>query len=126
MDLNILLGAFIMTLAFLAYGIGSVTLERFRLVGTVVLAFLTIGLMLNITAILLMVWETDSVGISFHSIIGTVAFLVMAVNTAWSWYLYFRKGVDGSVSLRLVTYTKVAYFIWVTAYLLGMIIVIWA
>ena len=125
MNVLALVAAFIMTLAFLSYGIGSITLERFRIVGVGVLLFYTMGLTFEISAIILMVLSATGEMEIWHGIIGVIAFLIMLVNTGWVWLNYIRKGVDGKVEMSLVTYTKTAFFIWVVTYLLGIATIIW-
>ena len=125
MDILAVLGAFIMTLGFLSFGIGSVTLERFRIVGIAVLLFYTIGLTFEIVAIALMAHSASGRMGPWHIIIGIVAFFLMLVNTGWVWLNYIRKGLDGKVNPRLLRYTKTAFLIWVVSYLLGIATVIW-
>ncbi len=115
-----------MTLAFLSFGIGSVTLERFRIVGIVVLLFYVLGLLFEIVAIGFMSMSSgrETMG-TWHSILGVIAFLIMLVNTVWVWIVYFKKGYDGQINTMLVNYTKAAYFIWVVSYLIGIATIIW-
>ena len=125
MDPISVIGAFIMTLAFLAYGLGSITLERFRIVGNIVLVFMTLGFLFEVTAIVLMILGSDSSGFSLHMLVGAFAFLLLLVNSGWSWLVYIRNGIDASVSKPLLIYTKAAYFLWVVAYLSGIVFLIW-
>ena len=125
MNILAVLGAFIMTMAFLSYGIGSVTLERFRIVGIVVLLFYLLGLMFEIIAIGFMALSGSGRMGSWHVILGIIAFLLMLVNTIWVWVVYFKKGFDGQVNMTLLKYTKVAFFLWVVFYLLGIATIIW-
>ena len=118
-------GAFIMTLSFLAFGIGSVTLERFKMVGTIVLVFFSLGIFFECTAILLMYIGSTGTIYGLHALIGIFALLIMLVNTVWVWRVYIKKGIDARVSKSLLQYTKTAYFIWVMAYLAGIILLIW-
>lgn len=119
------IGAFIMTLAFLAYGIGSVTLERFRIVGNIVLIFMSLGILFEIAAISLMIIGSQTGGNPIHVWTGTISFFLFVVNTAWVWLIYLRKGIDAGVGKPLVNYTKTAFFIWVVAYLAGIVLLIW-
>lgn len=122
------LGAFVMTLSFLAYGIGSITLERFKIVSSVVLIFFSVGLLFEISAIVMMSLGSSGLVRSIsglHSIIGSFALFMMLVNTVWVWSAYVNEGIDAKASSLLVSYTKVAYFIWVAAYLFGIIVLIW-
>ncbi len=125
MDPVSVIGAFIMTLAFLAYGLGSVTLERFRIVGNIVLVFMTMGIIFETTAIILMIMGSESQGFSLHMLVGSFSFLLLLVNSAWSWVVYIRYGIDATVSKPLLVYTKTAYFVWVLAYLSGIVFLIW-
>ncbi len=119
------IGAFVMTLAFLAYGIGSVTLERFRIVGSVVLIFLSLGVLFESAAILMMIIGSKGAIGPLHGIIGGVAFALMFANTMWAWIVYLSMGIDAHVNTWLLNYTKAAFFLWVMAYLSGIVLLIW-
>lgn len=125
MNPEVVVGAFLMTLAFLSLGIGSVSLERFRIVGTMVLIFMSTGVLFNAGAILLLFWKASAELYSVYGLLGFFAFLVVLVNTGWTWRVYVRRGIDGMVSPRLVKYTKIAYAVWGVSYLSGMIFLIW-
>lgn len=125
MNLLAIIGAFIITLSLLAYGIGSISLVRFRIIGSLVVVFLSLGVILDLTAISLMVIGAKSSIITAHSIIGYLAFLSMFVLTTWVWKIFLTKGKDFKAGKKMVLYTKVAYFFWVLAYLLGSILIIW-
>ncbi|MCE4565298.1 hypothetical protein INQ51_13355 [Maribellus sp. CM-23] len=125
MDPIILVIAFIMTLAFLAFGIGSVTLERFRIIGTLVLVFLSIGFLFNATALLVMILFFPNSLLSTNGLIMFSSFTIMLVDTVWAWSRYLKNGIDSRVSLALVRYTKIAFFVWVINYLWGIVLLIW-
>jgi hypothetical protein len=119
------IGAFVMTFAFLAYGIGSVTLERFRIVGSVVLIFLSLGVLFESIAILMMIVGSNGSITIMNGIVGALAFLLMLVNTGWAWMVYLTGGIDSPVNIWLVNYTKTAFFLWVLAYFTGIVFLIW-
>lgn len=125
MDPIILVISFIMTLAFLAFGIGSVTLERFRIIGTLVLVFLSIGFLFNATALLVMILFFPSSLLSTNGLIMFSSFTIILVDTVWAWGRYLKNGIDSRVSLALVRYTKIAFFVWVINYLWGIVLLIW-
>ncbi len=125
MDPISVIGAFVMTLAFLAYGIGSVTLERFRIVGSVVLIFLSLGVLFESIAIILMIIGANGSASPLHGIIGGFAFALMLVNTAWAWILYLTMGFEAQVNRWFLNYTKTAFLLWVLAYLSGILLLIW-
>jgi len=125
MNVFAVIGSFIMTMAFLAYGVGSITLSRFRIISSVVLIFYTIGLFFEISAMVLMIESSFTGSVSWHSSVGMVAFAIMLANTVMVWSLYIRKGLDTPVKTWLIHYTRTAYFLWVVAYLFGISLVIW-
>lgn len=125
MNVYTMLGALIMTLSFLAYGIGSVSLERFKIVAIIVLIFLSFGVFLDITAIALMIIGAGGKLFTLHAILGYSALFVMIVNTAWAWKVYLKDGIDAPIGIPLYKYTRFAYFWWVVSYLSGIIIIIY-
>ena len=125
MNLISIIGAFVITLSLLAYGIGSISLVRFRLVGSIVLTFLSLGILFDIVAISLMMIGARDSYFSPHAIVGYTAFSVMLILALWVWKNFMTQGKDSKASIKLVAYTKMAYFVWVSAYLLGSIMVIW-
>lgn len=125
MNVYAMLGALIMTLSFLAYGIGSVSLERFKMVGTIVLIFLSLGVFFDFAAVTLMIIGAKGSLFTLHAILGYSALLVMMINTAWAWKVYLKHGIDATIGIQLYRYTKFAYFWWVISYLSGIVIIIW-
>ncbi|MCK3683440.1 hypothetical protein [Maribellus sp. YY47] len=125
MDPIILLISFIMTLAFLAFGIGSVSLERFKIIGTIVLVFFTTGFLFNAAAVLLMVLLIPSSLLSTNGLIMFSSFTIMLVDTVWVWARYLKNGIDSDVSKGIVLYTKIAFLVWVLNYLWGIVLLIW-
>lgn len=119
-----LVGAGIITLSLLAYGIGTITLQRFRLVSREVLIFLTLGLFLDIAAIILMIIGATTVPFSAHGIIGYSAVLVMAVDVFLVWKYCLKNGVDSVADKRTMSYSKYAYGWWVIAYISGSMIIL--
>ncbi len=125
MNVFAVIGSFIMTLAFLSYGVGSITLSRFRIVSSVVIIAYTIGLFFELSAMVLMIKSSFTGAISWHGTLGMIAFAILFVNTAMVWSVYIRRGLDAPVKTWLLHYTRTAYLIWVLAYLLGISLVIW-
>lgn len=125
MDPIILVISFIMTLAFLAFGVGSVTLERFKIIGTMVLVFFSIGFLFNAASVLLMILLLPTSLLSANGLIMFCSFSIMLVNTVWAWAAYLKKGIDSKVTRAMVLYTKIAYLVWVLNYLWGIVLLIW-
>lgn len=119
-----LVGAFIITLALLSYGIGSISLQRFRLVSKSVLWFLSIGIILDIVATVCMIIGSQNTPFTLHGILGYSAFLTMLVHVILVWKVYINRGKNILINKPLQLYAKFAYGYWVIAYFTGSLLVI--
>lgn len=119
-----IVGAFIITLSLLAYGIGSITLIRFKIVGSMVIIFLSLGVIFDIAAIIFMIKGSEGTPFTFHGLIGYTAFTVMLVDTFWVWVIYFKKGLDTPINKLHLWFARGAYFWWVLGYITGSLIVL--
>lgn len=119
-------GALIITLSLLVYGIGSITLIRFKIVSALVLVFLTLGVLFDISAVVLMMRGMKGSLLSVHSIIGYLAFALMLSNTVWAWKSYFVHGIDSRIGNKQHIFAKIAYLYWVLAYIGGSVLMLWA
>ncbi|WP_346863752.1 hypothetical protein [uncultured Draconibacterium sp.] len=120
-----IVGAFIITLSLLSYGIGSISLIRFKIVSSIVLIFLSLGILFDLAAITLMVLGAKGSPFTAHGIVGYSALLVMLVDAVSVWNIYIKRGIDAPVRKKLLRYTKFAYFWWVLAYFTGSLLVLW-
>lgn len=120
-----LIGAFIITLALLSYGVGSISVQRFKFVTPSVLIFLTLGVIFDFTAVAFMVIGSDKTPFSIHGLLGYSAMLTMILDTFFIWRFYLKNGFDFEIHKKIVTYSKFAYGWWLIAYLTGSLLVIW-
>lgn len=120
-----IIGAFIITLSLLAYGMGSISLSRFKSIDSIVLIFLSTGVVFDLAAIVLMVLGAKGTPYTLHGFIGYIAFLIMLSSTIWTWRIYFKKGIDAPASSKHLKFAKFAYLWWVLAYITGSLIVLW-
>jgi len=120
-----LAGAFVITFSLLSYGIGSISLQRFKFVSTGVLVYLTIGIVLDLIAATLMITGSANTPFSLHGFIGLSAILVMFIDVVWLWRFFNKNGSDTTVSKPLLLYSKLAYLWWIIAYLTGSVLIIW-
>ena len=120
-----LIGAFIVSFALLSYGVSSISIQRFRLITPSVLIALTLGVLLDITAVGFMIAGSGLFPISLHGVMGFVAMLTMILDAVLIWRIYMKNGLDSEISNAVVTYTKYAYVWWLIAYFTGSILVIW-
>lgn len=125
MNILSIIGAFIITLAFLSYGIGSISVQRFKVVTPGVLIFISIGVVLDIVAVVFMISGSRNTPFSLHGFLGYSAFLTMVIDLFFIWRSYKRNGRDSVINKALITYSKIAYGWWVIAYFTGSLLVIW-
>lgn len=118
-------GAFIITIALLSYGIGSISLQRFKMLSPGVLWFLSIGVILDITATIFMIIGSKNILFTLHGCIGLSALLAMLIDLILIWRVYSKEGFNVFVSKKLQLYSKFAFGWWVIAYIIGSILVIW-
>ena len=120
-----IIGAFIITLSLLSYGIGSIAVIRFKIVTPGVLIFLTLGVLLDITAVTFMIVGSSKGAFTPHGILGYSALLTMIVNLVLIWWWYIKNGFDTNISKSILLYSKIAYAWWLVAYITGSLLVIW-
>jgi hypothetical protein len=119
MNPTLMTGTCIVTFALIAYSIGAITEQKRRAVTKVVIIFLTIGIILDITATIFMIAGSRHIPITVHGFIGYSALLAMLIDTISIWRAKLK---NIGVSNRLHVYTRFAYAWWVIAYVAGGII----
>ncbi len=125
MNLVAIIGAFIITLSLLSYGIGSISISRFKIVSIMVLLFLSLGIIFDVSAIVLMIIGSSGTPFTFHGFVGYLAFFVMLIDTLWAWRIFFKSGLDAKISDRYLMYSRYAYLVWVLGYLTGSLMILW-
>lgn len=117
-------GAFIVTLALLSYGIGSLSLQRFKTVSSLVLWFLTLGVVLDITATIFMIIGSQNTPFTLHGFLGYSALLAMLIDVIFIWRIYTKERLNATIGRKLQIYSRFAYGWWVVAYITGSLLVI--
>ncbi len=120
-----LIGAFLITLSLLSYGIGSIAIIRFKIVTPGVLIFLTLGVLLDIVAVTFMIVGSNKGAFTPHGFLGYSAMLTMIINLILIWLWYFKNGFDSTINSSIIFYSKIAYAWWLITYITGSILVIW-
>jgi len=118
-------GAFTITISFLAYGIGSISLLRFKKVSTIVLIYLTLGICFDFLGIVFMTLGRGDNSLTFHGVIGYIALMLMLIGTIGMWWNFFKFGKNSPIGKKLMYYSRFAYLFWVIAYFTGSLIIIW-
>ena len=124
MNLVTLIGAVIFTFSLLTYGLGSITLQRFKLIGRSVLVFLSMGFILDIAAIIFMLKGIPDRPFSLHAILHYFAALIMLIYVSWVWKVYLKGGLNTRIKEDLHWFAKFAYGVWVIVFLASSLLVI--
>jgi len=118
-------GAFVITISLLSYGVGNITLQRFKMVTPGVLWFLSLGVVLDIIASIFMIIGSRYNMFTLHSLLGYSAMLAMIVEVSLIWRVYFLKRNNAVLNKKLLTLARLTYGWWIAAYITGSLLVIW-
>ena len=118
-------GAVIVTMSLLAYGIGSITLQRFKMISPGILWFLSLGVLFDITATGFMIVGSSNTPFTLHGLLGYSALIIMLVDVILIWKLYLKEKTNAKANNQLLLYSKIAYAWWVIVYITGSLLIIW-
>ncbi|MBC8343144.1 MAG: hypothetical protein H8E61_04105 [Bacteroidetes bacterium] len=120
----LIIGSIIVTLALTCYSIGIITEQIKNKISKFVLVFLSLGILLDITATCCMIIGSTNSPFTFHGSLGYSALLVMLIDILLIWKNVLNNGLNIILSKRLHLYSRFAYLWWVIAYITGSLIVI--
>lgn len=115
-------GTTIVNFALLAYTVGIILEQRKHRVTRGVLWFLTVGVILDITATACMIIGSTQSPFTLHGILGYSSLTAMLIETSLAWRHRLSHG-EGKVARGLHLYSRLAYIWWVAAYITGAILV---
>lgn len=117
MDIHILIGAITVTAALLSYSIAVITEQITKKVNYFILIFLSLGLILDITATSFMIYGSSNSAFTLHGMLGYSALLAMMIDTFLIWKNYLKYGENIKKSIH--RYSLIAYLYWVIAFITG-------
>lgn len=118
-----MIGAVVVTLALISYSIGVIAEQRKHKLVKTVLLFITVGIVLDVTATICMILGSSNSPFTLHGFLGYSALLGMLIDVVLIWKFYNKNGVDVEVPKKLHRYTLIAYLWWVVAYITGSMLV---
>lgn len=118
-------GAFIITLALLSYGIASIAIQRFKIITHGMLVFLILGVILDLIAITFMISGSSKGVFTPHGILGYTATITMILDLIFILKNYFRNGIDSIIGNSVILFTKIAYAWYLFVYITGSLLIIW-
>ncbi len=119
-----MIGASIVLFALLSYSLSIITEQRKKLVTPFVLRFLTIGIILDVTATIFMIIGSTKSAFSLHGILGYSSLAAMLLDTILIWRFHLANPEGTKVPARLHLYSRYAYSWWVIAFFTGLMLVI--
>lgn len=123
MNLYLQTGTIIVFFALAAYSIGIITEQRTKKISLLVILFLTLGILLDITATAFMIIGSNKGGFTLHGLIGYSSLLGMLIDTLLMWRLLSKSGVNAPVPNQLHKFSRYAYLWWVIAFVTGGLLV---
>lgn len=124
MNLYSMIGAGIVIFALLSYSLSIITEQRTRLVTPFVLRFLTIGIILDVTATIFMIVGSTNSAFSLHGILGYSSLAGMLADTILIWRFHLTIKPETIVPKGLHLYSRFAYGWWVIAFITGLMLVV--
>ena len=115
--------ATVVTLALISYSIAILTEQRKKLVINRVLVFLTLGVVLDISATIMMIIVSENSPFTIHGILGYSSLTLMLIDAILLWRFRIRRGAGEVVSRGVHLYSRIAYIWWVLAYITGTMMV---
>lgn len=124
MNILSMIGATIVTLALTSYTIGILAEQvKKRLVPRVII-FITLGVILDITATTFMILGSKNSPFTLHGFLGYSALLAMIIEVVRIWRTFLKSGMGSEITRGVHLYSRYAYIWWVTAYISGLLIVL--
>lgn len=116
-------GTAIVIIALISYSIAIITEQKKAILSKKVLLFLTLGVLLDITATTFMILGSAKGGFTLHGFIGYSSLLGMSIDAILMWRLKMKSGYNTKVPKSLHLYSRYAYIWWVLAFITGGLLV---
>lgn len=117
MNIYTLIGSITISAALIAYSIAIITEQRKKKINKVVLVFLTLAVVLDVTATACMILGSSNSAFTLHGAIGYSALFAMLIDLYLIWKNYLKVGEV--ISKAVHRYTLIAYIWWIVAYVTG-------
>ncbi len=118
------IAATVVTLALISYSIAILTEQKKRKVINLVLIFLTLGVILDVSATAMMIIVSENSPFTLHGILGYSSLTAMLIDAVLLWRFRMKKGPEEKVSRPVHLYSRIAYLWWVAAYITGTLMVV--
>jgi hypothetical protein len=119
----LLVGTTIVNLALISYSVAIITEQRKKIINNKILTFLTLGVILDISATVCMIIGSSRSGITFHGMLGYSSLTGMFIDSLLIWKFRHNNKIGAFVTKKLHIYSRVAYIWWIIAYVTGAVLV---
>jgi hypothetical protein len=119
----LIIGTSIVNLALIAYSIFIYNERKYRLVTRKLLTFLTIGVLLDITATTCMIIGSSKSPFTVHGILGYSSLTAIFIDAVLVWRYKMKQGINCAISNAIHAYSLIAYVWWILAYITGAMLV---
>ena len=119
MNVYVSIGTKIVFIALLFYSIGIFTEQKKKHVTNIVLSFITLGIVFDITATTFMIIGSSNEIFTLHGVLGYSSLTAMFIDAVLLWRYRLKNGVDTQVNNGLHLYSRIAYIWWVLAFITG-------
>jgi len=117
------IAATVISLALISYSIAIITEQRRRKVINRVLIFLTLGVVLDISATTMMIIVSENSPFTLHGMLGYSSLTLMVIDAVLLWRFRIKTSSSELVPKPLHLYSRIAYIWWVAAYITGTLMV---
>lgn len=124
MNTYLIFGTSIVLLALASYSIGVITEQLKKILSKTVIVFITLGVVLDITATIFMIIGSSKTGLTIHGMIGYSSLLLMLIDAILLWRFKSKTEMNALIPRGLHLYTRFAYLWWVAAFITGLLLVI--
>lgn len=116
-------GTIVVIFALISYSIAIFTEQRKHKILKTVLIFITVGVLLDITATTFMIIGSSQGPLTLHGILGYSSLAGMLTDAILIWRQKKKHGIGVAVPRRLHLYSRYAYIWWVLAFITGGLLV---
>jgi len=124
MNIFLVYGTRIVILALVAYSIAVITEQKSHRVSNTVIWSITAGVILDITATVLMISGSGNTPFTLHGMLGYSSLAGMLIDTVLIWRHRIQSGAATQVPRNLHLYSRYAYIWWILAFITGAALVL--
>jgi hypothetical protein len=115
-------GIFFVFIALILYTLFIIYENRNQKTTKVVLIFITLAVIFDITATTCMMIGTTRTYFTFHGILGYIGLLLMVTDAFLLWKFKLKNGTEILISKSLNSFSKIAYVWWIIAFITGVLV----